>query len=158
MHASLVAQTVKNLPATLGDPDSIPGSEVKWSEMKVAQSCPTLCNPMDSPWDSPAQNTGVGSHSLLQGSNPGSRIADGFFTNWATREAWKENSNLLQYSFLPGKSLGQRSLGGYSPWTYKEPDMTERLTLSLSYKYIFFFIFFSIRVYHKILNTVTHAE
>ena len=35
-----------------------------------------------------------------------SHIAGGFFTNWATREAWKENSNLLQYSFLPGKSLG----------------------------------------------------
>ena len=34
-------------------------------------------NPMDSPWNSPGQNTGVGSHSLLQGifptqgSNPG---------------------------------------------------------------------------------------
>ena len=27
----------------------------------------TLCDPMDSPWDSPDQNTGVGSCSLLQG-------------------------------------------------------------------------------------------
>ena len=49
----------------------------------VAQSCPTLCNPMDcSPQgssvhgDSPGQNTGVGCHALLQvifptqGSNP----------------------------------------------------------------------------------------
>ena len=46
--------------------------------MKVAQSCPTLCNPMDcSPWNYPGQNTGMGSQSLLhgifpaQGSNPG---------------------------------------------------------------------------------------
>ena len=47
--------------------------------MKVAQSCPTLCNSMDlySPRNSPGQNTGVGSLSLLQGifltqgSNPG---------------------------------------------------------------------------------------
>ena len=45
--------------------------------MKVAQSCLTLCNPMDCPWNSPGQNTGVGSLSLLQGmfltqgSNPG---------------------------------------------------------------------------------------
>ena len=38
--------------------------EVKWSESH--QSCPTLCNPMDSPWNSPGQNTGVGSFSLLQ--------------------------------------------------------------------------------------------
>ena len=41
--------------------------EHSWSEVKVAQSCPTLCNPMDySPWNSPGQNTGVGSLSLLQ--------------------------------------------------------------------------------------------
>ena len=47
-------------------------------KVKVAQSRPTLCNPMDySPWNSPGQNTGVDSLSLLQeifptqGSNPG---------------------------------------------------------------------------------------
>ena len=52
--------------------------------MKVTQSCPTLfylidylVNGIYSPWDSPGQNTGVDSHSLLegifptQGSNPG---------------------------------------------------------------------------------------
>ena len=45
--------------------------------MLLAQSCPTLCNPMDSPRNSLGQNTGVGSLSLLQGifptqrSNPG---------------------------------------------------------------------------------------
>ena len=27
--------------------------------------------------------------------------------------------------FLPGESHGQRSLVGYSPWCYKESDMTE---------------------------------
>ena len=31
------------------------------------------------------------------------------------------NSNL----FLPGKSNGQRSLVGYSPWGHKESDTTE---------------------------------
>ena len=36
--------------------------------MKVSQSCLTLCDPMDySAWNSPGQNTGVGSLSLLQG-------------------------------------------------------------------------------------------
>ena len=29
--------------------------------------------------------------------------------------------------FLPGKSQGQRSLVGYSPWGHKESDMTECL-------------------------------
>ena len=39
---------------------------------KSRQSCPTLCDPMDSsppgshPWDSPGKNTGVGCHFLLQ--------------------------------------------------------------------------------------------
>ena len=27
--------------------------------------------------------------------------------------------------FLPGKSYGQRSLAGYSPWGHKESDTTE---------------------------------
>ena len=47
-------------------------------KVKVAQSCPTLCDPMDnSPWNSLGHNIGVGSLSLLegifptQGSNPG---------------------------------------------------------------------------------------
>ena len=47
-------------------------------KVKAAQLCLTLCNYMDcSPWNSPGQNTGVGSLSLLQGifptqgSNPG---------------------------------------------------------------------------------------
>ena len=35
---------------------------------KVTQSCPTLCDPrLYSPWNSPGQNTGVGSLSLIQG-------------------------------------------------------------------------------------------
>ena len=34
--------------------------------------------------------------------------------------------------FLPGKSHGQWSLVGYSPWDHKELDMTEWLTLLLS--------------------------
>ena len=41
------------------------------SKVKVAQSCQTVCDPMDcvcqAPWNSPGKNTGVGSHSLLQG-------------------------------------------------------------------------------------------
>ena len=66
----------------------------------VAQSCPTLCNPMVcSPpgssvqGDSAGKNTGVGCHALLQrSSQPRDRtqvscIAGGFFTVWATREA-----------------------------------------------------------------------
>ena len=38
--------------------------------MKVVQLCPTLCNPMESPWNSLGQNTEVGSLFLLQGIFP----------------------------------------------------------------------------------------
>ena len=41
----------------------------KW-KLKVVQLCPTLCNPMKSPWNSLGQNTGVGSLFLLQGIFP----------------------------------------------------------------------------------------
>ena len=44
-------------------------------ESEVAQSYPTLCNPMEPtrllrPWDSPGKNTGVGCHCLLLGIFP----------------------------------------------------------------------------------------
>ena len=45
--------------------------------MQATQSCPTLCDSMGCPWNSPGQNTGVGSLSLhfgnfpIQGSNLG---------------------------------------------------------------------------------------
>ena len=37
--------------------------------------------------------------------------------------------------FLPTESHGQRSLEGYSPWSCKESDRTERPALSLSWCY-----------------------
>ena len=39
------------------------GIFIELLKVKVAHSCPTLC---DSPWNSPGQNTGVGSLLLLQ--------------------------------------------------------------------------------------------
>ena len=73
----------------------------------VAQSCLTLCDPVDCSLpgssvrgDSPGKNTGAGCHAPLQGifptqrSNPGLRIAGGFFTVWTTREAQESWSGL----------------------------------------------------------------
>ena len=40
------------------------------SEVLVAQLCPTLCNLVVCPWDSPGKNTGMDCHSLLQGIFP----------------------------------------------------------------------------------------
>ena len=36
-------------------------------ESEVAQSCPTLCDPIPRPWDFPGKDTAVGCHFLLQG-------------------------------------------------------------------------------------------
>ena len=117
-------------------------------KVRVAHSCPTLCDPMDYTVHGILQNTGVSSLSFLQGifpaqgSNPGlphcwwilhqlshkgsprilewvtypfsresswprnwtrvSRIAGGFFTNWAIREALKhsEEQNNKAKSFI----------------------------------------------------------
>ena len=50
-----------------------------WSEVKVTQLCPTLCDPhgLYSTWNSPGQNTGVGSSSLLQGIFPAQGLNPG---------------------------------------------------------------------------------
>ena len=41
---------------------------IKYIEVKVAQSRPTLCDPTDytSPWNSPGKNTGEGYHAVLK--------------------------------------------------------------------------------------------
>ena len=66
----------------------------------VAQSCPTLCNPMDySPpgssvhGDSPGKNTGMGCHFLLQGNLPNPGI--------------KPRSPALQADSLPSEPPGK---------------------------------------------------
>ena len=40
--------------------------------------------------------------------------------SWVGKISWRRKCNLVQYS---GKSQGQRSLVGYSPWSHKESDI-----------------------------------
>ena len=47
-------------------------------------------------------------------------------TPWVATIPWRRKWKLTPV-FLPGKSHGQRSLGGYSPWGHKESDTTECL-------------------------------
>ena len=133
------------IPVFSGFPGGPDGK--KWSEVKVAQSCLTLCNsiqfmefsrpesewvafPFSSGSSQPSNQTGV------------SCTAGGFFTNWAMnpsamlgdlasipglgRSHGGENGNPLQYSCLKNPH-GQRSLACYSPWGHKETDTTEWL-------------------------------
>ena len=91
----------------------------------VAQSCPTLCDPMAcSPpgssvhGDSPGMSTGVGCHALLQGISSQPRdqtkvscIASGFFTNEPPGKPIKYISILLCKE-LHSKWLGDYVLSG----------------------------------------------
>ena len=46
------------------------------------------------------------------------------------RSPGEGNGNPLQYSYLENPMDRERSLAGYSPWSHKESDTTERLTLT----------------------------
>ena len=57
------------------------------------------------------------------------------FNPWVGKILWRKKWQPTQV-FLPEEFHGQRSLAGYSPWGPKELDMTEQLTLPLSYEII----------------------
>ena len=48
------------------------------------------------------------------------------FNPWFGKIPWRREWQPTPV-FLPGKSYGQRSLAGYSPWGHEESDMTESL-------------------------------
>ena len=47
------------------------------------------------------------------------------FDPWVRKIPWRRKWQPAPV-FLPGKSHGQRSLAGYSPWGHKESDTTEQ--------------------------------
>ena len=51
---------------------------------------------------------------------------------WVEKIPWKKDW-LPTPVFLPGELHGQRSLVFHSLWSYKESDMTEELTLIVTY-------------------------
>ena len=59
-----------------------------------------------------------GKESICQCRRPG-------FDSWVRKIPWRKKWQLTPV-FLPGKSHGQRSLEGYSPWGYKELDTTQQ--------------------------------
>ena len=54
------------------------------------------------------------------------RLSDFFHFSLSTFMHWRRNWQPTLV-LLPGKFHGRRSLVGYSPWSHKELDMTERL-------------------------------
>ena len=53
-------------------------------------------------------------------------VGDAGFVSWFGKIPWKRKWQFTPV-FLPGKSYGQRSLVGYSPWGHKESDSIEQL-------------------------------
>ena len=53
-------------------------------------------------------------------------VQETWFSPWVRKTPWSRKWQPTPV-FLPGKSHGQRSLVGYSPWGHKESDTTERL-------------------------------
>ena len=88
------------------------GVVVKWKSLSCVQLFVT--HGLYSPWNSPGQNTGVGSCSLLQGifQTQVSRAAGRFFTSWATRE---RNTRVGGLSLLQVIFPTQNSNGGLLP-------------------------------------------
>ena len=56
----------------------------------------------------------------------------GRFNPWVGKIPWRSKWQPTPV-FLPGKSHGQKSLLGHSPWGHKESDMIEKLTLMISF-------------------------
>ena len=104
--------------------------KVTWKTKKVAHSVVSDSlwpHGRYSPWNSPGQNTGVGTLSLLQSSQPRdgtqvSRNAGGFFTSWATMEApwvteslwWRQQTAQV----LPSPGHASLPSGGWNPGTF----------------------------------------
>ena len=89
-------------------------SQVK---MKVSQSCPTLCNSMDSPRNSSGQNTGVGTFSMGS-SHPGIE------PRWPT----------LQADSLPAEPQGKpKNTGVGSPSLFQQIFLTQEQSWGLQH-------------------------
>ena len=71
---------------------------------------PAVTTPLVSPW--------------LSGKESACQVGDGGFNPWSGRSPGRRKWQPTPV-FLLGKSHGQRSLAGYSPWGRKESDMTE---------------------------------
>ena len=103
---SLVAQTIKNLPAVQKTQlQSLGWEDPLEKGMAMATQSTTLA------WKIPWMEEPGGLQSM---------------GSLGVRQYWASS---LSPVFLPGESHGQRGLAGYSPWDCKESDTTEQLSL-----------------------------
>ena len=63
----------------------------------------------------------------LSGKEPACQFRRHGFDPWIGEVPWRRKCQPILV-FLPGKSHGQRSLVGYSPWGHRTAHMNERLS------------------------------
>ena len=119
----------------------------------VAQSCPTLCDPVDcSPpgssvhGDSPGKNTGVGCHALLQGIFPTQRSNPGLPHCWwilycLSREGSPKILEWLVYPFFRGTCWPRDQprvscIGGrfFTNWATQEAPLCPWVSPNIGFK------------------------
>ena len=111
-------------------------------KVKVAQSCQTLCDPMDYTVHGILQARIVGCFPFSRGSfNPReqtqvSRLAGGFFTSWVTREPKNTgvgNLSLLHWIFPTQESNWGPCMAGifFTSWAIREAPPSDPLFYTL---------------------------
>ena len=107
------------------------------SESEVAQSCPTLCDPMDgrlrNPWDFPGKNTGVGCHCLRQGIFPTLGSSPGLLHYRRILYHLCHQGSIDLYFMVPCEHVSEKAMAPHSstlawktPWT-EEPGRLQSM-------------------------------
>ena len=122
---------VKNPPAMQETWVGSLGLEDPLGEVLVAQSCPTLCNPMDCPVHGISQARTLVwvaisfSRKILstQGLNLSLLYCRQILYRLSQQGSpWRRKWQPVP-AFLPGQLEGQRSLAGYSPWVFPKSQI-----------------------------------
>ena len=122
---------------------------IEWSEVKVIQSCLTLCDPMDYTVHGILQAIILewatipfsGGSSQPRDRTQVSHFADGFFTVWATREAqeyWSGSLSLLEQIF-PNESNQGIAGGFFTSWATREAQLSSKYRLKQHEEYHFMY-------------------
>ena len=111
---------------------------LKYQFSSVAQSCPTICDPMSARPPCPSQASvlvKLHSQAFKVGKtekNLQKELLLLFFTHSHSNSTYRRRRWHPTPVLLPGKSHGQRSLVGCGPWGREESDTTERLPFHFS--------------------------
>ena len=122
--------------------------ELQNLQVKVTQSCPTLCNPMDCPWNSPGQNTGVGTLSLFQRIFPTQRLNPGLphFRQILYQLSHKGNPRILpSRSSQPRNWTRVSCIAGrfFTNWAIREAPDLKNFKISLIFPICIPLLFYS---------------